>query len=411
MGGSAECDDSQVLLQLPAASSVNASTQYDRANAESSSARKLVSVSVLIHDSVSSLALRANMRTRSDIIAVILAFAGGTFLGSYQVPLKAPSVLSAKVHPIIFQSYKSFWAFITGWLFVIAHLVQGKEHVFQFSWWGVLNAAVWVPSGTIVVAAIPHLGVGITTSVLLGSATLISFFVSWLILAEKMEKHGAFYLAPLYVIGIVIGVGVLLRVASSESRGQLEDKAKSGLTTMSSEYCLYLTGVICAGILEVMKLNMINMARRYSENSAHCHIPTSCPPVLNEQFNSSGSWMASFGIGALLATTIMLGAYCLYQRALGMPSPSFHWKVSRLPGSIAGLLWSVANALQITAVAIGGGAITIPAYAAGSIIASGLWGMLYYKEVQGFYRSLAFVLAMIWTAGMVALLSGEKSRS
>eukprot|EP00930_Biecheleria_cincta_P033462 TRINITY_DN23195_c0_g1_i1.p1 TRINITY_DN23195_c0_g1~~TRINITY_DN23195_c0_g1_i1.p1 ORF type:complete len:297 (-),score=36.78 TRINITY_DN23195_c0_g1_i1:2-892(-) len=278
VGAFAECDDPEVaLLQLPAASSVNASTQYNATDAESPSARKLVLVSTLIRDAVSSLTLRAKMRTRSDIIAVILAFAGGTLLGSYQVPLKAPSVLNAKVHPIIFQSYKSLWAFITGWLFIVANLVRGQEHVFQFSWWGVLNAAVWVPSGTLVIAAIPHLGVGITNSILLGSATLMSFCVSWLVLGEEMEKHGAFYLAPLYVIGVVVGVAslVILRIASGEPAARLEDKATSGSNAISSEYFVYLTGVLCAAFFEVMKLNMINIAKRYSENSANCHIPTS----------------------------------------------------------------------------------------------------------------------------------------
>ena len=122
-----------------------------------------------------------------DPIAFAFAVCGGVFMGSYPVPIKAPSVIAANVHPIVFQCFKAFWVFATGWLFVLANVWRGKEPVagqlvpdFDFSWWGVVSAAAWIPSGIMTITSVPLLGVGMAIVVNAGTAAVLSFLVGWL---------------------------------------------------------------------------------------------------------------------------------------------------------------------------------------------------------------------------------------
>jgi hypothetical protein len=89
--------------------------------------------------------------------ALLLAIAGGFFMGTYPVAIKSPSVLEREVHPIIFQCYKSFWVCLTGSLFLIPALSNFGR--FEFSWWGFASAAAWVPSGMCTIVSVPLLGV------------------------------------------------------------------------------------------------------------------------------------------------------------------------------------------------------------------------------------------------------------
>lgn len=41
------------------------------------------------------------------------------FFGSYAVPIRLPSVMAAKIDPVIFQFYKSFACFSTSWLVLL----------------------------------------------------------------------------------------------------------------------------------------------------------------------------------------------------------------------------------------------------------------------------------------------------
>ena len=69
--------------------------------------------------------------------------------GSFAVPAKWASVRAANVHPLVYQTYKTFWCFATSWL---ALLVPGVQLV--FTPFGVLIAVAWVPAGTLSIASI-----------------------------------------------------------------------------------------------------------------------------------------------------------------------------------------------------------------------------------------------------------------
>merc|ERR1740139_1381884 len=77
-------------------------------------------------------------------ICVALIWLG---FGSFAVPMKWKSVIDAKVHPLVYQSYKTFWVLVT------SHLVLFVEP-YEVSAWGIAGGLLWVPSGMCAVFAV-----------------------------------------------------------------------------------------------------------------------------------------------------------------------------------------------------------------------------------------------------------------
>ena len=85
-------------------------------------------------------------------------------MGVYPAFIKTPAVLAVDVHPVVFQCYKSTVVFLTGFLFLIPrwYSVQNSsdpnQQLYQFSYWGILSAVAWVPSGISTIFAVPRIG-------------------------------------------------------------------------------------------------------------------------------------------------------------------------------------------------------------------------------------------------------------
>jgi hypothetical protein len=69
-------------------------------------------------------------------------FVAGSWLtfGSFGVPIKTEAVMKARIDPLMFQSMKVVWVFLTCWI------VLAWED-FDFTPWGILSGAFWVPAG------------------------------------------------------------------------------------------------------------------------------------------------------------------------------------------------------------------------------------------------------------------------
>ena len=113
--------------------------------------------------------------------SLVLAVLGGLMMGVYPAAIKTRAVVAARPHPAVFQLYKSFWVFITGFFFLLPryysqlysrsgssehqHLRAGvvaastntnskhaHDHaqlapLYVYTVWGLASAAWWIPSG------------------------------------------------------------------------------------------------------------------------------------------------------------------------------------------------------------------------------------------------------------------------
>lgn len=86
--------------------------------------------------------------------------------------------------------------------------------------------------------------------------------------------------------------------------------------------------------------------------------------------------------------------------------PSFHLRKMWLVGSTSGILWSIGNFFSLISVFYLGEGVGYPLVQT-SILISGLWGLFYFKEIQGTDRITKWLLSSVITVCGILLLSFE----
>eukprot|EP00565_Helicotheca_tamesis_P009470 CAMPEP_0185724338 /NCGR_PEP_ID=MMETSP1171-20130828/842_1 /TAXON_ID=374046 /ORGANISM="Helicotheca tamensis, Strain CCMP826" /LENGTH=374 /DNA_ID=CAMNT_0028392161 /DNA_START=285 /DNA_END=1409 /DNA_ORIENTATION=+ len=124
-------------------------------------------------------------------------------------------------------------------------------------------------------------------------------------------------------------------------------------------------------------------------------------------------FVISFAIGASIVTaTIWLLRFLYHLQRLGNfqsawnALPSFHLRVMCIPGAIAGTLWSIGNVASILAVTYLGEGIGMSVVQSAMMV-SGLWGILYFKEIRGMYNIFWWFVAACITLVSIIFLSHE----
>ena len=388
-----------------------------------------------------------------NLEALLFAALGGLFMGSYPVPIKHPSVLKAEVHPVVFQCYKSGCVFVTGFLFLIPRALRtdGLASLYEFTPWGLVSAAGWIPSGLTTIYSVPILGVGMAVGLSAGSSSVLSFLVFWLVFGEKVKEHSCgggcqYYLAPVYMtlcVAGMFGMALLpkaklpwgLSASNSDDDedaggsaakllsgggNRLDDSdeeldATSG-TKPAGRHRHHVSGLVAAtmtGVFSAIQYGAVTAGKKYAQNAAGCHSDAdACPPALKEKFDNFGSWMVSFGIGAALAAGVAYGVLIALNLRAGKGHqsglfPDFHWRVMRGPGLAAGGLWVLGNFFTTAAVVSGGNAVVVAQQVGFQMVTSGCWGIFYYREIRG-WNAVAWGSAALLTMLTMILLGLEK---
>eukprot|EP01052_Picozoa_sp_SAG31_P005433 SAG31_NODE_239_length_19453_cov_5.539888_5_plen_418_part_00 len=386
-------------------------------------------------------------RPAMDPTAFGFAVLGGSFMGTYPVPIKSKAVQAAEVNPLVFQWYKTTWVFAAGLAFLFFRSLFSRQQAsFVFSWWGIVSALAWVPAGLCTIIAVPIVGVGMSVAVSAATSATISFLVFWLLLGEKIQSYSCgvdctYYLAPIWLVFAVVGMVGMIRStrlskaavavdvhvpdesdvllaateaesghgtetpletqpALSDAGGNLNSGPAAEATACNADqmqsthakdpgHWLRWTGGMLAatgtGILSALQHGLFTFGRWSEEAKSKCgeRQPGNrpCPLIVTEQFNESGSWMLSFAIGALVTTVACTFTAVMLttgtRKALRCQSRLI------LPGSIAGVCWVVGNFFNVAAVLRGGNALVMAQVVSMQLITSGVWGVLWYREVRG----------------------------
>lgn len=117
--------------------------------------------------------------------------------GSFGVPIKSQAVTDAKVDPIIFQSYKTFWAFVTSFVALTYNPVK-------YTPWGLLSGLSWVPAGIAAVIAVNCIGLGVAQGLWSGLIIVVSFSWGAFVFQEPLTS------LPLALFGIfILALGIV----------------------------------------------------------------------------------------------------------------------------------------------------------------------------------------------------------
>jgi hypothetical protein len=129
-----------------------------------------------------------------------------------------------------------------------------------------------------------------------------------------------------------------------------------------------------------------------------------------DQGLSGAGYLISYGTGSLLVCiSIWIGlfTYHFVRRGYSVRDaindlPAWHVKKLGLPGMFAGIFYSIGNFCSILAVAYLGQGVGF-SFCQGQLLISGLWGVFYFKEIQGretiakwFTSAAITIVGIIW---------------
>eukprot|EP00039_Didymoeca_costata_P028444 m.21079 g.21079 ORF g.21079 m.21079 type:complete len:385 (-) comp7025_c0_seq1:159-1313(-) len=383
------------------------------------------------------------------LISLLVAVVGGFFMGLYPLFIKTPAVLAADVHPVVFQLYKSSVVCLTGFVFLIPRAVHGELPTLEFSYWGVVSAAFWVPSGLLTIGSVPLIGMGMQMAISCASNSILSFMVFWLVFDSKMKEyscgHGCiYYRAPLYLATTVLGMLALIfsrqiatmlgcekkKEEAPEKKALLInedgttkiDRVKEANNITPAKLILGIVLSLACGIFAAGQYATLTIGKKFADKKNNCTLSPNkkddCPRDLHEGFDVLGSWWVSFGCGAV-AVTLILYTIVSIQRMLcgkgepGSPGrlpPSLHWNTLKSAGVAAGCCWVVGNFFITLATVLGGNAIIMAQSLSAQLITSGLFGILWYGEGGGTGSKIFWFFAVIWTLVSMVLLGLEKQK-
>jgi hypothetical protein len=381
--------------------------------------------------------LFASVSHSSAPAAWALCLFGGLCQGTYPVFIKVPRVVNAKVHPVIFQSYKSFWVFVLAWAFLAVNMIRQKP-LFAFTYWAAIGASLWVPAGFCYIFAVTACGLATTAVLASGTCSILQFIVS-LIMHEKVmvvDGESGYVLAPWYLAGVVVGMlGLILApkmnlqcgsavhraTALIAAKGdQDEDEEAVDQTTMSTigegasfivaqekkgtshrEFAAGVVLAVLAGVFAGGKFCMHTIGKHVESNQQD-------PEVVSDTlFNVFQSYMMSFGLGCIISNTIYNFFFACFLKARRQELPSAEFSVMSIYGFLAGLFWFASYIGAQAANDLGSAAVFGPASSACNLIVAGLWGLLWYREVRNPLNIAAWITSVVVTIVFLVMLSLE----
>eukprot|EP01114_Cavostelium_apophysatum_P013446 TRINITY_DN3260_c0_g1_i1.p1 TRINITY_DN3260_c0_g1~~TRINITY_DN3260_c0_g1_i1.p1 ORF type:complete len:349 (+),score=8.01 TRINITY_DN3260_c0_g1_i1:84-1130(+) len=330
------------------------------------------------------------------VIGSIFAF------GSFAVPIKSKRVLDAKVDPLVYQSYKSFWACITS-------VIPFTYTAFSYTPWGIISGLLWIPGGVCAIVAINCIGLGVAMGFWSGIIVMGNFFFGVVVFREPLHN------VPLAIGGVVLlSVGVAgMALASAvfkppvASHGNVQRPRRLSITQTINEADPLLPS---GEITEVNFFQAMNPRKR-AILGWFCTVMCGCCGALfnvpykiaSNRGSSSIDYLFSFATGVALVNSSALLFYTLFRLLyLKKKAPSFHFRIMAIPGSISGILWSLGNYLSIYGIMFLGQSIAGPSVQAGLVV-SGLWGILLYRELKGLQIVIWAISAVLAMSGIVLL--------
>lgn len=343
----------------------------------------------------------ANCDDSCGWVAAVISVIG---FGSFGVPVKM-SFHKVDVHPLVMQSYKTLVCFLTCWLVILA----GEE--VRWTNWGLLSGVFWVPGATCGIYGIRWAGMAVAVGTWSSIIVMTSFWFGFVYFQEPIRNisHTCFALLLLLtgligmsrysatpsttaVVGTPFNTPQVLEMESL-SASETEHFILNGRTATFSDcdqkdpsrkdrIVLWPMSRLSVTKRQVGVLAAVINGAWGGMNLVPLHY------ARQAGFSGAG-YLISYAGGSMIVNTliwVILWIYYLYRtndctealRCL----PRWHWKETRFPGILAGLLYSVGNFSAILAVTyLGQG--TGYSFCQMQLLVGGLWGVFYFHEIQG----------------------------
>ena len=163
------------------------------------------------------------------------------------------------------------------------------------------------------------------------------------------------------------------------------------------------TLAIVAGALSAMQYGIVTVGKK----EVPLQVGGSAALAYKEALDPLGSWTLTFGATACVVNACWLAGLSAHATATAAPLPALKLREVWAPASLAGVCYALSVIVTTLAVEKGGNALVPAQRNAVSLITSGAWGLVYYREVAG-KAAVAWVGAAALTMASVVLLGLEK---
>eukprot|EP00301_Raphidiophrys_heterophryoidea_P024452 c7945_g1_i1.p1 GENE.c7945_g1_i1~~c7945_g1_i1.p1 ORF type:complete len:383 (+),score=50.22 c7945_g1_i1:82-1149(+) len=347
------------------------------------------------------------------ILAVVMS---ATFFGSFTSFIKIPSVMKLELDPVVFQCYKSFFAFASCFLALTVR-------PFEFTAWGIVSGMSWIPAGIAAIISVRSIGISVGQGLWSGLIILVNCM--WGILVFHEDIGNAWITIPgiLMLICGVVGIstctivgeflgGLFFGQESKSGRQPLLDPPdKSTSADLEPNTDDSLTKVPSIFPPDQKYPRWVGFAAAIFNGlwGGSIYVPMK---IASEQgVKTSGfDYLVSFGIGVGIVQIFILIVYGVIRVTyLNKPFfPDFHFKTLRWAGSAAGIFWSIGNFFSLLAINCLGEAVGFSACQA-SLLVSGLLGVFLYHEIRGFSIVVFFFFGIITISGVFLMMYGRNS--
>ena len=385
--------------------------------------------------------------------------------GSFAVPIKGKAANKVNIDPLVMQTYKTIMCFLTSWLVLLVGIQ------FQFTPWGMVSGICWVPGGTAGIYAVRNAGLALSQGTWSTLKIMVGFIWGIFIFHERVRSIVGAVTAISCMISGLCGMSyfasfqsskhhyqhqqqphqqqhlqqepskekvsqqetVLLSSKKQGNKEENDDEPFVGLEDAVEEDLFFIESAIELNSNEpescgvdkddkVRILDCLNIQRRKLGILCACFdglwggsilVPMHFAKTTREGLG----FAISFSIGA---TTVLITMWLIrftFDFASQTYSikqswerlPSLHLSSMWLPGGIAGLLWSIGNLGSMVSVAFLGEGVGYSIVQAQMLVA-GLWGIIWYQEIQGWYQITGWFLCAGITFSGIVLLSYEHQK-
>lgn len=336
----------------------------------------------------------------SDTVLLPLGGVVGAALcfGSFAVPMKAKSVQSVQLHPVVFQVYVAIGVFLSS----LPVLLLSSWSWDRFTCWAFLSAFMWSLANMLCVKVVELLGVSVGQGLWSGAVALVAF-VDGLLQGQELGNTA---LAFTGIALLVLGIGGLAVSSGGTKDEDPNDKDKDAKLSKLTPEALEATtaaaesqrtssmGRVVQGVILSFCIGLL---------SGSIFVPLNLFTDLKDK--DQILYSVPFAVGSIISAV----GFLLVHRGLlaaGAAAPLGTWELRKcfLPGLLSGVLWNCGNICSILSMLPPLGAAVGYPLTQACILISGLWGILFYREIAGTGAIVRFfVCALILLAGACLL--------
>jgi glucose uptake protein GlcU len=311
-------------------------------------------------------------------------FGAIVLFGCFAVPMKAKAVKDVKLHPLVFQTYVAVGVCLSS----LPVMLWSRWSFDSWSNWAFLSSTLWTCSNLLCVLVVDLLGVSVGQGLWSGAVALVSF-VEGLLLGQELSN------VPMAVLGMVIlisGIVGLALVSGRESGREGSDADKAlAVEAQTPEDQVEAQTSECQAPTKPSKTTPAGQAQQVKGfvlafviglfgGSIYVPLRLTTLTGIDQVLYS-----VPFGFGALLNAALLQAGHFVAHKGFGLFEPMGNWEFKRcvVPCLVSGVLWNGGNICSILAqLEPLGLAVGYPLTQC-CILVGGLWGIFYYREIQG----------------------------